>query len=462
MTVFSLLSGRVIGGVLLLGACVGAAAAAGIQTRTLPNGLKVIVKEDHRAPVVVSMVWYRAGGMDEISGTTGVAHVLEHMMFKGTQQVPAGEFSKIIAAAGGRDNAFTSKDYTAYFQQLQKSRLPLAFKLEADRMRNLRLTDEEFKKEIKVVMEERRWRTDDQPRALLYERLLATAFLAHPYRAPVIGWMGDLQNMQPADARDWYRKWYAPNNASLVIVGDVRAEDVFALARRHFGPIPPRTLPERRPQQEPAQLGIRRITVRAPAQLPYLMMAYRVPSLQDPARDWEPYALEVLVGILDGSDAARLQRELLRRERLATSVGASYDSISRGPGLLMLDGSPVEGRTVEELEAALRSQIQRIIQEGVDPAELERVKTQLRAAQVFERDSMFYQAMQIGQLVSAGLPPDSQDVMLGKLQAVTAEQVQAVAKKYFRDDQLTVGVLQPLPLPRPPAPASAPGGRHGS
>ena len=257
---------------------ISAIAHAETYEKTLGNGLKVIVKEDHRAPVVVQQIWYHVGSMDEKTGSTGVAHALEHMMFKGTKAVPAGQFSKIIAAAGGRENAFTAYDYTAYFQQLHKSKLPLAMKLESDRMHNLQMAKTEFDKEIKVVMEERRWRTDDDPHSLMYEKLMATAFPEHPYHNPVIGWMADIQNMTAADALNWYRTWYAPNNATLVIAGDVKADDVFALAQRYYGGIPAAKLPLRKAVGESKQLGIQRIVVKAPAELPYLIMAYHAPD----------------------------------------------------------------------------------------------------------------------------------------------------------------------------------------
>jgi len=266
----------------------------------LDNGMRVIVKVDRRAPVMVSQVWYRAGAMDEFNGTTGVAHVLEHMMFKGTQNVPPGEFSKRIAAAGGRENAFTSRDHTAYFQQMQKDRLELSMELEADRMTHLVISDELFAREIQVVMEERRLRTDDQPQSVVYERLMATAYQVHPYRRPIIGWMDDLKSMTAQDARDWYARWYAPNNATLVVAGDVVADEVIALAKRHFGALPARALPERKPQAEPMQVGGKRIVVKAPAQLPYLLMAWHAPTLKDWARDTEPYALQILAGVLSG------------------------------------------------------------------------------------------------------------------------------------------------------------------
>jgi zinc protease len=204
----------------------------------LSNGLKIIVREDHRSPVVVSQVWYRAGSLDEVNGKTGVAHVLEHMMFKGTKKIKSGEFSRLIAKAGGKENAFTGADYTCYFQQLEKSNLELSFKLEADRMQNLNLSKEEFDKEIKVVMEERRWRTDDKPTSQVKEQFASTVFKSHPYSRPVVGWMNDLENMTVEDAREWYQNWYAPNNAILVVVGDVQANDVLNLAKKYFEKIP--------------------------------------------------------------------------------------------------------------------------------------------------------------------------------------------------------------------------------
>lgn len=431
------------------GILISSAAFATSSEYSLQNGLKLIVKEDHRSPVVISQIWYKAGSIDELNGTTGVAHVLEHMMFKGTKNVPGGEFSIRIAAAGGRENAFTSRDYTAYFQQLQKARLPLAMKLESDRMRNLILTEKEFSKEIRVVMEERRLRTDDQPRALVHEKMMATSYQTHPYRHPIIGWMNDLENMNVSDTKEWYDHWYAPNNAVLVVVGDVNPEEVFTLAQKYYGPIKPRPLlplNKRKPQTEPVQVGIKRITVKAPARLPYLIMGYHAPALRNPSADWEPYALEMLAGVLDGNESARLNKELVREQRIASSAGAGYDSIARGPGMFYLDGTPSEGKTVTDLETALRGEIEKLIRDGVTEEELARVRAQVVASHVFQLDSMFYQAMQIGQLESIGLSYRDVDTMLKKLQAVTAQQVRDVAKKYLKDDSLTVAILDPQPL----------------
>ena len=415
----------------------------------LANGLKIVVKEDHRSPVVISQIWYKAGSIDELNGTTGVAHVLEHMMFKGTKNISSGEFSKKIAAVGGRDNAFTSRDYTGYFQQLHKSKLALAMKLEADRMRNLILTEEEFAKEIKVVMEERRLRTDDQPHALVYEKMMSVAYQSHPYRRPIIGWMNDLENMTVGDAQEWYDRWYAPNNAVLVLVGDVDPKEVYSLAQKYYGEIESRpiaSLAVRKPQTEVTQAGIKRLQIKAPAQMPYLVMGYHAPVLHDANADWEPYALQMLVGVLDGNGSARLNKELVRNQQIASSINADYDSTGRGPGMFFLSGTPSEGRSAAELESALRIEIERLIDAGVTEKELRRVRAQVVSGHVFQLDSMFYQAMQIGQLESVGLSYRDLDTIIKKLQAVTAKQVREVAIKYLIDDSLTVAVLDPQPL----------------
>ncbi|WP_366516980.1 pitrilysin family protein [Thauera sp.] len=453
------LARRLVLGAVLATAFAAPALANPFET-TLANGMKVIVKEDRRAPSVVHMVWYRAGAMDEPDGVSGVAHVLEHMMFKGTREVGPGEFNKRVAAVGGRDNAFTGKDYTAYFQQVPPAHLPAMMALEADRMKNLVLTDDEFTRELEVVKEERRLRTDDQPRALVFEQLMATAYQAHPYRRPVIGWMPDLEAMQPEDARTWYRRWYAPNNAYLVVVGDVDHRAVFRDAEQHYGAIPPGELPARRISLEPAQRGPRASVVKAPAELPYLAMAWHVPALRDPASDREAYALDVLAAVLDGYDGARLTRSLVRDQQIAVSAGASYDTGNRGPALFYLHGVPAAGTTPEALATALRAELQRIREEGISEQELARVKTQAIAAQVYKRDSLMGQAMEIGYLESAGLSWRDEQTLLDGLRAVTAAEVQAVAKRHFNDDALNTARLEPQPLgeKRPRSPFAAP--RH--
>jgi zinc protease len=420
-------------------------ASSSLTDVTLENGMRVIVKEDHRAPIAVSQVWYRAGSMDEFNGSTGVAHVLEHMMFKGTEKVPEGQFSKRIAAAGGRENAFTNRDTTVYFQQLQKDRLPIAFELEADRMANLQLKDESFAKEIQVVMEERRLRTEDNPHAVVFEQLMSVAYQAHPYRRPIIGWMDDLQNMKPQDARDWYSRWYAPNNAILVVAGDVNPQDVIALARKEYGPLASEPLPARKPQEEPAPRGEKRITVKAPAKQPYVLMTYHAPTLRDAEKDTVPWAMQVLASILNGNDSARLTKHLVKEKRIAVDVDASYDGMSRGPGMFYLDGTPSEGRSAAEVEKALKAEIARIQKEGVSEEELNRVKAQVIAGDVYQRDSVFYQAMQLGELAVLGMPLDLLEKRVAKFKAVTAAQVQDAAK-LLTDDKLSVAVLDPQPI----------------
>ncbi|WP_420856736.1 M16 family metallopeptidase [Sulfuriflexus mobilis] len=420
-----------------------AAPANKVREYTLDNGLQVLVLEDHRAPVVVSQVWYRVGSSYESNGTTGVSHVLEHMMFKGTESLGPNEFSQIIAANGGRENAFTGRDYTAYFQTMHKDRFEISFKLEADRMRNLSLPAEEFAKEVQVVMEERRLRTEDKPTALTYEQFQAAAYQTSPYHHPVIGWMADLKSMNIEDLRDWYIKWYTPANATLVVVGDVKADEVHRLAKKYFGPLKGPAAAVVKPQREVKQRGERRIKVKAPAEVPYLIMGYKVPVLKTAADPDEAYALEVLGAVLDGGNSARLARELVRGRQIAVSAGAGYSLYDRMDSLFLFDGAPATGHSIEELEAAIREQIQRVRDHPVDKAELDRIKAQVVAGKVYERDSVFYQGMQIGTLVTVGLDYRQLDEYVDRIRAITPAQVQAVAKKYLIDDTLTVAILEP-------------------
>ncbi|MDR2624851.1 MAG: insulinase family protein [Zoogloeaceae bacterium] len=414
-------------------------------TTTLSNGLKVVVREDARAPVAAQMVWYRVGSVDEVDGASGVAHLLEHMMFKGTPNVGAGEFSRRVAAVGGRDNAFTSSDYTAYFQQVPKEKLGEVMALEADRMRHLTVAPEEFAQEIKVVMEERRLRTEDNPQALLFEQTHAVVFQAHPYRRPVIGWMNDLENMTAADAKAWYQTWYAPNNATLVISGDVEHEAVFRLARQHYGKLKAQKLPVTKPQREPAQKGMRRLIVKGAAELPFLLMAWKVPGVERMDGPVAPFALDMLVALLDGHEGARLPQRLVRDRQLANSVGAAYDGLNRGPALFYLYGNPVPGQTPEALEAALWAEIEDIAQNGVSAGELARGKAQLLAGEIYKLDSVFGQAMEIGRMAVLGFDHRDIDAYAARLETVTAEDIQSAARTFFDADTLTVGVLQPIP-----------------
>src|SRR6266478_209672 len=421
---------------------------------------RFIVNQEHRAPTAVHQVWYRASSMDESPGTTGVAHVLEHMMFKGTRRFGLSEFSRLVAEAGGRDNAFTSTDFTVYHEQVHRDRLPLAMQLEADRMANLVIRPEEFAREIKVVMEERRRSYEDRPRSLLIESLLATAFAAHPYKWPTIGWMQDLENMGWRDARAWYKQWYAPNNAIIVVVGDVEPEKVLGWARRYYGALASKAIPARKTLGEPPQRGLKRVMVKAPAELPYVRLGYKAPVLRDIAKDWEPFAISLLAELLGGSDAARLHQVLVRERRVATSVGADYEMVSRGPGMLFVEAAAAQGRSGAELEAGVREVVARIAAAGVTAEELNRARVQLLAQLVYKRDSFFAQALELGELESTGLSYRDADRVPERLKAVTAEQIQAAAARYLVDDGLTVAELDPQSLKPRPVSAVVPGVKH--
>jgi len=421
-------------------------ADAAVQTRTLGNGMKILVLENHRAPVVVSQVWYKVGGSYEYDGITGVSHALEHMMFKGTDTYPAGQFSEIIAANGGSENAFTGKDYTAYFQRIASDRLELCLKLEADRMRNLILDENEFKKEIEVIKEERRMRTDDDPTALAYEHFNAVAYLNSSYHQPIIGWMDDLDAMTIDDLAQWYKTWYAPNNATLVVAGDVMAENVFALAEKYFAQLEPSVIPQLKSRTEVRQHGERRLSIKAPAKVPYLMMGYKVPVLKTAAQPWEAYALEVLAGVLDGGDGSRITRHLVRGSEIASQAGAGYDLYNRQSSLFLLEGTPATNSTMEKLEAAMLTEVEKLRQQKPSDEELARVKAKVMSSAIYEQDSVFYQAMQLGILETINLGWEIKQDYMKNIQAVTADQVQAVAKKYLIRDTLTVAVLDPLPI----------------
>ncbi|MFA7664999.1 MAG: pitrilysin family protein [Burkholderiaceae bacterium] len=430
-------------------------AHASAQTfeRSLPNGMKVLVREDRRAPTVVHLVLYRVGAIDEINGLTGISHVLEHMMFKGTQTLAVGEFSRRVAERGGRENAFTGRDYTGYFQQVHRSHLAEMMRLEADRMAGLVVEDAEFSREIRVVMEERRWRTDDRAQGRLYEQLMAAAFTASPYRRPVVGWMSDLESMQAGDVRDWYARWYNPANAVLIVVGDVSADEVWKLAGQTYGQIDANALPERRPQNEPEQRGVKRIWVKAPAENPHVILGFKVPRLRDVDADRDPYALQMLAAVLDADENGRLTRNLVRGSRVADQVGAGYGMTGRGPSLFLLDGTPAEGQDTEALERALRAEIARIADEGVREDELQRIRAQYVAGQIYKRDSIMAQAMEMGGLEMSGLSHRDADRILERIRQVTAADVQSVAQRYFGEDELTVATLLPQPID-PQAPAS--------
>lgn len=437
-------------------------AAPQAQQFTLANGLTVIVRPDRRAPTVVQMLWVRVGSMDEVDGTTGVAHVLEHMLFKGTPDMGPGEFSRRVAAMGGIDNAFTSRDATAYHQQVPASRLETAMQLEADRFARNQWPDDEFRRELEVVKEERRQRTEESPRALMFEALSATVFQTSPYRRPVVGWMSDLEAMAPDDARAFYQRWYVPANAALVIAGDVDVAQTRALAEKHFGSIPARAVPTRKPREETVQAGPRRLEYRAVADQALVALAYKVPQWRgaEADTDRDALALTVLSAVLDGYAGARLDRALVQGQgtggkRIADSASASYGLFGRGPQLFMLTAVPARGVSTEMASAALKAEVERIAREGVSEAELRRVKTQWTAGEIYKLDSVAAQARELGSYWVNGMPLDTGERLIARLREVTPEQVKSVAQRYFGDEQLTTGVLVPdasrraAPSPRP-------------
>ena len=449
---------RVLFALLLIALGLGQAqaqsAAAGTPSldRSLANGLRVLVFEERRAPTALHMVFVRAGSLDETTGRTGLAHVLEHMMFKGTETLKPGEFSKRVAALGGRDNAFTTREYTGYFQQVHRDAVFEVMSLEADRMQRLRFSDEEFKKEIQVVMEERRLRTEDSPFGLAYEALMATAFQAHPVRNPIIGWMSDLQSLTADDARDWYQRWYGPNYATLVVAGDVDSEAVFAHAQKIYGSWQPKPAVDQRPQTEPAQIGQRLARVRAPAENPFFLLAWRAPTLTaadgplrpENAKAREVVALAMLSTLLDDSDTGMLVVDLVRSRKLAVSVDAGTDGISRGPGLFTIRATPSPGVSPTQLQEEIRKALQEIARSGVSEKEIARLRRQAKAGQVYQQDSIFSRAMQAGRLAMMGRPTQDVADWLRMLDAITSEDLQRAAAAVFVPERLTMIELEPL------------------
>ncbi|NBF07596.1 M16 family metallopeptidase [Pseudomonas sp. Fl4BN1] len=436
-------------GLLLSTVCLPLAALAADPQPThefpLDNGLKVIVREDHRAPVVVSQVWYKVGSSYETPGQTGLSHALEHMMFKGSEKVGPGEASLILRDLGAEENAFTSDDFTAYYQVLARDRLGVALELEADRMASLRLPADEFSREIEVIKEERRLRTDDKPMSKAYERFKAMAYPASGYHTPTIGWMADLNRMKVEELRHWYQAWYVPNNATLVVVGDVTPDEVKTLAQRYFGAIPKRDVPPAKIPMELAEPGERLITLHVKTQLPSLMLAFNVPSIATAEDKRSVNALRLAAALLDGGYSARIPTQLERGEELLSGGSTGYDAYTRGDSLFMLSATPnsQKKKTIAQAEAGLWRLLDQLKTTPPSAEELERVRAQVIAGLVYERDSITSQATAIGQLETVGLSWKLMDTELAELQGVTPEDIQKAARTYFTRERMSVAHVLP-------------------
>lgn len=412
---------------------------------TLKNGLKVIVREDHRAPVVVSQLWYKIGSSFETSGYTGLSHMLEHMMFKGSSKAGPNEASEILREIGAQENAFTTDDVTVYYQVLAKDRLPVALELEADRMTSLTLPADEFEKELEVVKEERRMRTDDNPNALAYERFRSLAYVSSGYRNPPIGWRHDLDRMKIEDLRQWHQRWYAPNNATLVVVGDVTVDEVKALVNRWFDKIPAKPIIPAKQPLEVGEVGERTLKIHVKTQLPSVLMAFNVPSLTTAENKRDAYTLELIAALLDGGNSARLTTELEINQELVSGAGIGYNSIAKGDSLFLFSALPnvQKGKTITDVEQGYWKLLEALKNNPPTPEELERVRAQLISSLVYAKDSITSQAMTIGYLESVGLSWRLADTELTELKAVTPEDIQRVAKKYFTRDRLTTAHVLP-------------------
>ena len=406
----------------------------------LPNGLKVILLENHKAPLVTFQVWYRVGSRNEAWGKTGLSHMLEHMMFKGTEKVGPEEFSRIIQENGGNDNAFTSRDYTAYFKNISADRVQVSIDLESDRMQNLLLREQDFRTERMVVMEERRLRTEDNPQANLQEHMEATAFLTSPYHWPTIGWKEDIERFTLDDLKAHYRTYYNSVNAILIVVGDFKREELLPRIEKAFGSMPKGIAPNQERDVDPKQTGERRVFVKKEAQLPYIVMGYHVPNLREP----DSYVLEVIATLLSAGKSSRLYQSLVREKRLVLSVDADHSLLSRDPSLFYLSAELLPGKEVADVEKALDQEVERLKKELVGAHELEKAKNQIEASFIFSQDSLFYQAMLVAQHEIA-VTWRAIDDYLPSIRKVSPEEIQRVAKKYLTPDNRTVGVLIPLP-----------------
>jgi len=415
------------------------------ETFTLDNGMQVVVITNRRAPIVTHMVWYKVGAADESPGESGNAHFLEHLLFKGTKTLGPGEFSEIIARNGGQENAFTSQDYTGYYQTVARDRLEIVMRYEADRMVNLVLTDEVVLPERDVILEERRSRVDNSPGAQLGEMMNAVAYLNHPYRLPVIGWEHEIQALNTQTALAFYRKWYAPNNAILIVAGDVSRAEVRTLAEKYYGPISARPVPERRRLAEPPQKAARRVTLKSPqVRQPSLTIRFLAPSLSNAAHE-ATYPLQVLEEIVGGGATSRLYRSLVVQQGLATSAGAGYSSGGLDSGNFSFYASPRPGVEIEKVEQALRKEIALLLKDGVSEQEVATARRRLRASAIYARDSLGTAPNIFGRALTSGQSVADVEAWPERIEAVTAQQVNAAARATLREVQSVTGLLLPKP-----------------
>lgn len=440
-----------------LGMAAPARAADDVTTFTLSNGLELVVIEDHRAPVVTHMVWYRIGAADEAPGHSGIAHFFEHLMFQGTDDLAPGEFSATVEAQGGNDNAFTSWDYTAYFQRVAADRLGLMMQMEADRMRDLTLDEEDVATERQVIVEERGQRTDSDPGALLREQMAAAQFLNHPYGRPIIGWMHEIKALSREDALAFYKANYAPNNAIVVVAGDVTPDAALALAEEHYGPLEPSAdiTPRVRPS-EPPQLGERRIVMTDErVSEPYVIRSY-LAAERNPGDQRKAAALTLLAELLGGNPTTSVfARELQFGRGVATWSAAFYDGTSVDPDTFGVYVMPVPGVSLAEAEAAMDEVIAGFLQNGVNPDDLARIKTQVRAATIYSRDNAGGLARMYGQALAVGLGVQDVQDWPEVLQSVTEEEIMAAATEVFDRNRAVTGWLQAPAAPAPGAPVPA-------
>ncbi len=442
----------VVAAAIAVAAVPSRAAVFNPETFTLANGMQVVVVPNHRAPVVVHTVWYRAGSADDPVGKSGIAHFLEHLMFKGTTNTPAGEFSKVVARNGGNENAFTSYDYTGYYQKVARDRLELVMRLEADRMVNLELDDAVVLPERDVILEERRSRTDNEPGSLLGEHVRRAQYLAHPYGNPVIGWEHEIRALTTEDALAFYRRHYAPNNAILIVAGDITAAELRPLAETYYGTIARRDIAPRARPQEPPQRASRRVVLRdARVRQAEWNRSYLAPSESAGASE-HAYPLQVLAEILGGGTTSRLYRSLVIERKVAVSAGAWYSDQSLDQTRFGFYASPSPGVDVATVEAALDDEIARLLADGVGAEEVERIKQRMIARTTYARDSLYTAARSFGGALTAGLTVADVEAWPDRVAEVTADQVDAAARAVLRPETSVTGILLPAkPAPEPDA-----------